>query len=76
MRYALARPGVMSLYPLVPPDGLPTELVILCADKPFVSGASPKDVLDWPKGGGEKPGAPKGDPPKKRSPPVSPPKNA
>lgn len=76
VRYALARPDVMSLYLLVPPDGRPTGLVILYADKPFVDGAKPEDVLDRLKGGGKKPDAPEGAPPKKRPPPASPPKAA
>lgn len=76
VRYALARPGVMSLYLLVPPDGRPTGLVILYADKPFVEGANPEDVLDRLKGSGKKPDAPKDALPKKKSPPVSAPKTA
>ncbi len=46
VRYALARPDVMSLYVLVPPEGRPTGLVVLYSDRPFVKGASPQDVLE------------------------------
>jgi hypothetical protein len=66
VRYAIARPGVMSLYLLVPPEGRSTGLVILYSDAPFVDGAKPEDVLERLKENGRKPGVPKGAPPKRK----------